>query len=217
VGKIGYYQPFLIVGSMLATIGGGLIYTFDIDTPSSKFIGYQVIAGTGIGLAIQIPIIVAQATSTRADVSIAMSTMLCKSALSGTVFAFAVISWPHRILLVQNGNVITVFQFVAGAIGVSSAQSIFNNRLITSLPAYAPDVTAEQVLAVGAYDLRGAFTDSQLPGVLQCYMVGLRSAWALSIALSGLTFVISFLAEWKSIKPKTPSPANAGSSTMACV
>jgi hypothetical protein len=63
---------------MLATAGGGLIYTFDIGTSPSKFIGYQVVAGTGIGIAIQIPIIVAQATSMRADVSIAMSTMLCK-------------------------------------------------------------------------------------------------------------------------------------------
>jgi MFS transporter, DHA2 family, glioxin efflux transporter len=78
IGKIGYFQPFLIVGSMLAAIGAGLIYTFDLDTPPSKFIGYQVVAGTGIGLAIQIPIIVAQATSSAADVSVAMSSMLCK-------------------------------------------------------------------------------------------------------------------------------------------
>lgn len=85
VGKVGYFQPFLIVGSMLATIGGGLIYTFDVGTPSSKFIGFQVVAGTGIGLVIQIPIIVAQATSTRSDVSIAMSTMLCKSAFNCSV------------------------------------------------------------------------------------------------------------------------------------
>jgi hypothetical protein len=66
---------------MLSTIGGGLIYSFDIGTPASKFIGYQVVAGAGIGLAIQVPIIVAQATSSRADLSIAMSTMLCKSLL----------------------------------------------------------------------------------------------------------------------------------------
>jgi hypothetical protein len=59
-----------------------------------------------------------------------------------------------------------VFHFVAGAIGVSSAQSIFNNRLIANLPIRARDVTDDQVLAVGAYNLRGAFTDAQLPGVL---------------------------------------------------
>jgi hypothetical protein len=89
VGKLGYFQPFLIVGRMLATIGGGLIYTFDIGAPSSKFIGYQVVARTGISLTIQIPTIVAQATSTRADVSIAMSTMLCKSAFHSPVLTFS--------------------------------------------------------------------------------------------------------------------------------
>jgi hypothetical protein len=59
-----------------------------------------------------------------------------------------------------------VFQFAAGAIGISSAQSIFNNCLIANLPIYARDMTADQVLVVGAYNLRGAFTDTQLPGVL---------------------------------------------------
>jgi hypothetical protein len=87
-----------------------------------------------------------------------------------------------------------VFQFVAGAIGVSSAQSIFNNSLIANLLLYALDVTADQVFAVGAYGVRGAFTNVQLLGVLQCYMIGLRGAWAFSIALSGMTFLISFLA-----------------------
>lgn len=67
---------------MVATIGNGLIYTFDIGTPPSKFIGYQVVAGVGVGLAIQVPVIVAQATSSRADTPIAISTVLCKSPLA---------------------------------------------------------------------------------------------------------------------------------------
>jgi hypothetical protein len=48
-------------------------------------------------------------------------------------------------------------------------------------------------------------------------MVGLRAAWALSIAFSGLTFLVSFLAEWKSIKPKIPPPVNAAVSATAAV
>jgi hypothetical protein len=81
--------------------------------------------------------------------------------------------------------------------------------LIANIPLYTPDVTADQVLAVGAYDLRGAFTNVQLPSVLQCCTISLRGAWAFSIALSGMTFLISFLAGWKSIKQKkSPSPAD---------
>ncbi|THC93732.1 hypothetical protein EYZ11_006772 [Aspergillus tanneri] len=74
--KIGWYQPFLIVGSMLAIIGGGLIYTFNIGTPTGKWIGYQIIAGFGLGLAIQTPVIVAQSTTAQPDVGMAMSNVL---------------------------------------------------------------------------------------------------------------------------------------------
>jgi hypothetical protein len=50
----------------------------DINSPSSKYIGYQIVAGIGGGLPIQVPVIVAQAISARADVSVTMSTIMCK-------------------------------------------------------------------------------------------------------------------------------------------
>ena len=98
----------------------------------------------------------------------------------------------------------TVFQFVAGAIGVGAAQNMFNNRLIETLPRLAPDATVQQVLNVGAYDLAGAFEGDTLLGVKRAYLVGLRAAWALSIALSGCTVVVAFFGEWKNFKPPTP-------------
>jgi hypothetical protein len=77
---MGWYQPFLILGASLGTIGAGLIYTLNIGSSSSKYIGYQVVAGIGIGVCIQVPVIVAQATCAMADLSIAMSCILCMSA-----------------------------------------------------------------------------------------------------------------------------------------
>lgn len=81
VGKAGWIQPFLIAGAVLATIGGGLIYTFDIGTPVKTFVGYQIIAGIGVGLGIQVPIITAQTISSRRDMPVASSNMLCKYTL----------------------------------------------------------------------------------------------------------------------------------------
>ena len=179
VGKIGWYQPFLIVGSMLATIGGGLVYTFDIGTPASKFIGYQVLAGIGLGLGIQVPVVVAQSTSGFKDLSLAMSTVL-------------------------------FFQFVGAAIGVATAQNIFDNRLIGSLPRLAPGISTQQVLDVGAYDLAATFYGDDLLGVKKAYMVGLRAAWVLSIALCGSSFVCAFFGEWKSFKPAVPPGGTSG-------
>lgn len=77
VGKVGYFQPFLIIGSIIALIGSGFIYTLDIDSTPAEFIGYQVVVGTGIGIAIQVPVIVAQSLSPKADISSAVATILC--------------------------------------------------------------------------------------------------------------------------------------------
>lgn len=111
-------------------------------------------------------------------------------------------------------NVTAIFQFVGGAFGTSVAQSIFNNRLLANLPLYAPDVSPQKVIDVGASGLRAAFATEELMGVLRSYMVGLKNAWALSIAFSGLMFLISFCAEWKSLKTLSPAPA-AGAANPA--
>jgi hypothetical protein len=82
----GYYIPLMIVGTMLATIGSGLVYTFDVGTPSSEWIGYQIIAGIGSGLVLQIPIIVAQAVSTPEDLSSSTALMIFFQSMGMAVF-----------------------------------------------------------------------------------------------------------------------------------
>lgn len=78
ITKYGFYVPFLLAGSSLATIGAGLIYTLDIGSPSSHWIGYQALAGIGIGLSIQVPIIANQAFVSMSDISSITAITLCK-------------------------------------------------------------------------------------------------------------------------------------------
>ncbi|KAK5452145.1 hypothetical protein LTS15_007209 [Exophiala xenobiotica] len=65
----GYYVPVLAVGSIFASVGSGLIYTLDVNSPSREWIGYQAVVGVGIGLVIQIPVIVGQAVVQPSDIS----------------------------------------------------------------------------------------------------------------------------------------------------
>lgn len=46
----GHFAPFMVIAGVIATIGSGFIYTLDIDTPSAKWIGYQVLVGLGLGI-----------------------------------------------------------------------------------------------------------------------------------------------------------------------
>jgi hypothetical protein len=90
----------------------------------------------------------------------------------------------------------SVFQSFGGSLIVSAAQSVFENKLVHSLASTAPDIKPALVLATGATDLRQAFTVAQLPGILEAYMNGLHSAFALSIASGGVAFLIAVSQPW---------------------
>lgn len=78
VARVNNYQIFLLVGAVFVTIGSGLIYTSGFDTALGPIIGYQILYGVGTGLSVQIPVIVAGATSTASDSAVTLSTVLCK-------------------------------------------------------------------------------------------------------------------------------------------
>jgi hypothetical protein len=47
----GYFAPFMMVGSCLAAVGCGLIYTFHPRSLAGTWIGYQILTGFGIAAA----------------------------------------------------------------------------------------------------------------------------------------------------------------------
>ncbi|CAK7266677.1 hypothetical protein SEPCBS119000_002151 [Sporothrix epigloea] len=69
ISKTGIATPFLPPMTAIAVVGAGLLYTLDIGTGHSKWIGYQVLAGFGYGFTFQIPIIYGQATSKPEDLA----------------------------------------------------------------------------------------------------------------------------------------------------
>lgn len=52
---LGYYAPFMIISSILMSIGVGLMSTWSTSTNHSMWIGYQAIYGLGIGCGMQQP------------------------------------------------------------------------------------------------------------------------------------------------------------------
>ncbi|KAL4898859.1 hypothetical protein BDW74DRAFT_171928 [Aspergillus multicolor] len=84
VTKVGYYQPFLLAGSSLATIGAGLIYSMDLSTSLAKMIGFQILYGAGTGICVQIPIIVVGALSPAQEQPVAVATVLFFQFISAT-------------------------------------------------------------------------------------------------------------------------------------
>lgn len=170
----GEYQALMLLGAVLSTIGAGLIYTLDIGSPSSSWIGYQVCAGIGAGLSMQIPVIVGQAISEPEDVS---------SISAVTLFV----------------------QTMAGAIFISVSQSIFSNRLLKAVQELVPGLDPQKIVSTGATDLRNVVNGAQLQDSIKAYMIGLKDAYALAIALAGVavvTAVVTIIWDRRSLKPQ---------------
>ncbi|RDW81985.1 hypothetical protein BP6252_03097 [Coleophoma cylindrospora] len=89
VSAYGHFVPFLIIGSVLGTIGTGLIYTLSPTSTSSQWIGYQALAGLGLGFALQLPVISAQAVSTPADLSSTTAMILFAQTIGGAFYVSA--------------------------------------------------------------------------------------------------------------------------------
>ena len=71
--------PIKVSGAAITIIASGLLYTFDIDTSTGKWIGYQILGGVGWGIAFQVPIIVGQGNAEPKDISSITAVILCKS------------------------------------------------------------------------------------------------------------------------------------------
>ena len=85
----GQYIPVSIFGSIVASIGCGLIYTLDPNTGSDKWISYQALVGIGIGLIFQIPVIVCQAVCETSDLSSVSAIVLFFQTIGGAIFISA--------------------------------------------------------------------------------------------------------------------------------
>lgn len=86
VTAVGYYTPFFIISTILQAVGAGLLTTFTVDTPSSKWIGYQIVYGFGVGLAMQQPLIAVQTVLPLADVPVGTAVIMFTQMFGGALF-----------------------------------------------------------------------------------------------------------------------------------
>jgi hydrogenase/urease accessory protein HupE len=76
IGIVGWYVPFVWAGSTVFAIGCGLLYTLKVDSDTARLVGYQVIAGAGLGVAFNVPFVAAQVVSGTSDLSSASESHL---------------------------------------------------------------------------------------------------------------------------------------------
>lgn len=85
ITAIGYHVPFLVLSGVLSIAGAALLYTLNIGTGSSAWLGYQALVGLGYGFGVQVPIIAAQAVMKTDDVASATAMLLFAQTLGGSL------------------------------------------------------------------------------------------------------------------------------------
>ena len=175
VTKTGHYMPPTLLGTAMFAIGSGLMITLQIDTSTARWVGFQIFAGAGIGIASQQAIVAAQAVLPPEAMAIGSSLMIFGQSLAGAIF----VSVGNTILRNQLSSSLT--------------------------EANIPNVDVAAVLAAGATDVRKMIPLEHLHTFLSLYNDAITKVFILVIPLSVLSFLSSLPMEWKSVKAKKPA------------
>lgn len=81
----GYYNPAMIFGSFLMVAGVAPITTFTPNISTGKWIGYQILYGTGCGLAFQQPYTAAQIVLSESQIPLALVSLTFTQEIGGIV------------------------------------------------------------------------------------------------------------------------------------
>ncbi|KAJ5741185.1 major facilitator superfamily domain-containing protein [Penicillium malachiteum] len=173
VTAAGYYTPFLIGSTAIAAIGTGLVTTFDVDISTSKWIGYQILVGAGVGAGFQIPMTAVQTVLQPEDIPVGTAIVMFFQTLGGALFL---------------------------AVGQSVFQNGLIDGIHKYAPDVNPTVIVGAGATEMRHTLTTLGQLDQLDGVIRAYMAGLQDAYRVSLALMVVAFVSSCFFEFKSVK-----------------
>ncbi|OJD36677.1 major facilitator superfamily transporter [Diplodia corticola] len=171
VSRTGYYAPFLLASSAVASAGAGLLTTFTTSTDRPAWLGYQVLFGLGLGLGMQQANIAVQCVLPRADVPVGVTLVFFAQQLGGAVF----------VSVCQN---VFTNELARGLRALATA-----------------DFSPARIVATGATQLRNVVSDdAQLGAVLTAYNAALVKAFTVALAMTCLSVFGSSVIEWKNVK-----------------
>ncbi|KAJ9196939.1 hypothetical protein DTO164E3_4226 [Paecilomyces variotii] len=173
----GYFAPPAILGCAIATVGCGLLSTLQPHTSTAKWVGYEILASAGLGMAVQQGFIAVQRVLRIDQVPIATAAVTCFQSLGGAVF----VSVGNTIL---NGEIIRAAK---------------SNKL--------PGVDIAKVIAAGATRFRSTVPPRALPALIGIYNGAVQKVLIACIATAGAAFVSTLFLEWKSVRSEEKAKA----------
>jgi len=176
---LGTDAPFMLLSSILAPVGEGLLSTLTVDASFSQWFGYEALAGLAIGMGMQQPMIAVQTVLAIDDVPIATSLVVFMQTLGAAVF-------------------------VAAAQAVFGNTLITN--LEKQLPP-GSSLNPESILGAGATHIYSTVPPPLQRLVMQAFNDAITRVYIVSICASSLTLFGSLAMEWRSVKKRQKDEA----------
>lgn len=178
VTKTGWFTPSAIVGPMIAIIGCGLLTTLKPDTPTGKWVGYQILTAAGVGIGYQQGIVATQAVLSPSMISLGSNVIIFAQSLAGAIF-------------VSVGNSILRNKLSSSLAGAGFGRT---------------DI--ESILDAGATNVRDLVRPSQLRAVLHSYNYALDQVFIMAVPLCGIAWLCTLPMEWKNLKARDTPGSN---------
>ena len=172
VSENGSFTAPAILGCAIGTVGAGLISTIGLNTSSAMWIGYEILASVGIGMAIQQGFTAIQIVLPLDEVAIGAAAVVAFQSRGGAIF-------------VSVGKTILQNSLLAAA----------ENNEFSGM-----DIRA--VITAGASSFRSLVNPEQLPALLKVYNDAVQKVFIAAIPMAGLAFFSFLFLEWKSVKDK---------------
>lgn len=174
---IGYPSPIMMLSSIFAAVGGGMLSTMAIDAGPGEWIGYQVLVGLGLGMGTMQASLAVQTVMKAEDIPSAISLIFFGMQFGGALF----------VCVGQN---------------VFNQQLI---RLLTEAATTIPGFDPNSVLTTGATEIRSLVSNAtDLAKILIAYNSALNSVFYVAAAIGGAGFFGAIFVQWKSTKGVEP-------------
>ncbi|KAK0651142.1 major facilitator superfamily domain-containing protein [Cercophora newfieldiana] len=183
VALFGYYAPFMILASVLAPIGEGLMSTWTVDATFGQWFGYEALTGLALGMGLQQPVMTVQTVLPIQDVPIASSLIVFMQTLGGAILV---------------------------ALGQSVFSNRLITNLESQLAGSDSGLSPEDLLQTGATDVYSKIPPQLRRPVLEAYNDAITHVYIVAICASSLTIFGSLAIEWRSVKKAKKGEAKKG-------
>ncbi|KAJ5836531.1 Major facilitator superfamily domain general substrate transporter [Penicillium robsamsonii] len=153
LAKIGIVPLFWTIGGVFGTVGCGLFYTFDIGTPTGKWIGYQILVGFSAGWTFQIAMSNAQVHASPEDMSQATAIVNFFTTVGGAFFLSAAqCVFNNKLIETVTRKLPELDPVVVIGTGATQVREVFTAPQVSAIiDAYMVGLKAVFAVTVAAY------------------------------------------------------------------